>query len=415
MTAKSTPTILHVSTWKTACGIATYCENLVDSLSQAGFRNEIAVLEPSNWKDFVPSDIAEWENDIVAQAKGADLVHIQHEHGLFGLSVGNRFAVKRFGGLLKRLKALSKPTVVTFHTDVCTKQRRGLRGKLHTLRRRRIWKKYITKNFGASPSKASAIVHARDTRRSLYKHGFPADALNVVPHACLAPRNITLDRAEAKTMLGLGADQKLLSIFGFVGRYKGHDIAIKALERLPEDYHLAVVGGMHPESRDTYLDKLLTTVPDQLKSRVHITGWVDRETADVFCAATDACLAPYRQDTLLSGSGALTWALSSGRPVIASKIEAFQHVNRLGNCMFMVTPEKPAELAWAIEKTLADEALSDRLVENARAFATKYSWESSVASILEVYRGVAPSILEDLNRSQNTSASVHEESTAKAA
>jgi glycosyltransferase involved in cell wall biosynthesis len=181
-----------------------------------------------------------------------------------------------------------------------------------------------------------------------------------------------------------------LSIFGFIGRYKGHDLAIEALEQLPENYHLAIVGGMHPESSDDFLDQLLTSIPESLSKRVHITGWVDKETADHYFAATDVCLAPYRGDTLLSGSGAITWGISSGRPVIASKIEAFQSVDRLGNCLFLVAPEKTAELAWAVRKVIRDGSLRDRLVSNARRFADTYSWEHSIRSVSEIYASVLP-------------------------
>ena len=37
-------------------------------------------------------------------------------------------------------------------------------------------------------------------------------------------------------------------MFGFVGAYKGHDIAVKAIKLLPKKYVLAVIGGRHPNS-----------------------------------------------------------------------------------------------------------------------------------------------------------------------
>ncbi|MBD3672064.1 MAG: glycosyltransferase family 4 protein [Planctomycetaceae bacterium] len=386
------PTVLHVSTWKVPCGIATYCENLVLSLERIGWNNEIAQLHPHEWPTCLPQEIDHWRDQIVKQAESADLVHVQHEHGLFGNAVSNGFAVKRYGSLLKELHRIKKPVVTTFHTDVCTNPKRGLSGKLKRIRLTARWKKHVTGYFGAGPGKNHAIVHARDTRKSMVKHSFPADAVHVLPHACLPPRNITLSQADAKQQLGLPRISKIISIFGFVGRYKGHDLAIEALEKLPQKYHLAIVGGAHPESREEFLDEILTNIPEKLKSRVHITGWVDRATADLYFAATDVCLAPYRGNTLLSGSGAITWALSSGRPVIASKIEAFQHVNRIGDCMFMVSPDNTNELAWAVEKVVADRPLRERLVENARKFTEEYSWENSLSKLLGVYRQCAPEL-----------------------
>lgn len=388
--SSKTPSVLHVSTWQVACGIATYCENLFRALEKQGVHCDIAPIQPHDWRNFLPEDIGAWENAIIEKAKAVDLVHVQHEHGLFGYALGNRFAVKRFGGLVKKLQAMHKPVVTTFHTDVCTSRRRGLRGKFDEFRRRRTWTKYVARYFGVEAGKARAIVHNMATRRSFAKHGFRSAGIHVVPHACLPPRNITLDPIEAKESLGLPKNAKLLAIFGFLGRYKGHDIAIKVLEKLPSNYYLALVGGMHPESNDDFLDVLTQTIPEELAHRIQITGWVDRATADRYFAATDVCLAPYRGDTLLSGSGAITWALSSGRPVVASKIDAFQDVNRLGECMFMVTPEKIGELAWAVQKLDNDPALRQRLVSNSHAFCEKFSWEGSVSKVLDVYSQVSP-------------------------
>jgi glycosyltransferase involved in cell wall biosynthesis len=194
-----------------------------------------------------------------------------------------------------------------------------------------------------------------------------------------------ISSADAKRSLGYPANSVVLSIFGFIGNYKGHDLAIESLASLPENYHLAIVGGMHPESKDAFLDKLLSTMPESIAHRVYITGWVDRETADRYFAATDVCLAPYRGDTMLSGSGAITWGLSSGRPVVASKIEAFQNLDRVGNCLFLVTPEKTAELTSAIQKVVSDPTLRDRLVTNATRFCEMNSWSNSVGKIARVY------------------------------
>ena len=382
--------VLHVSTWQVPCGIATYCENLVKSLDACGVQNELAPIHPHEWRSFLPADIAEWQQSILDKANGVDLVHVQHEHGLFGYALGSRFATKRFGALVKALRERGTALVTTFHTDICTTRRSGFRSKLDAFRRRRLWTKHVARHFGNQPGQARAIVHSSGTRKSFVKHGFPIDSVTVLHHACLAPRNITMDPVAAKISLGMPAGTKLLAIFGFVGRYKGYLNALDALQKLPENYRLVFVGGSHPESNDGFLDELVRGIPEELAGRVHITGWVDRQTADSYFAATDVCLAPYQGDTMLSGSGAVTWALSSGRPVVASKIEAFQNVNRLGDCMLMVTPDRPGELAWAIQKAATDDSLRARLIANARAFCEKYSWDSSTNQMLDIYTQVAP-------------------------
>jgi glycosyltransferase involved in cell wall biosynthesis len=379
------PKILHVSTWQTPCGIATYCENLVKSLERVGVRNEVFPLHPSEWIDWLPQDIAKWQADLLDAARGCDLVHIQHEHGLFGYALGQKFACKRFGGILSGLATLKIPVVTTFHTDLQIRQSRKLSRLFSRFRKRRMWQRYAAQFFGVEPGKCRAIVHSMRTRKSFVKHGFPADSISTIIHPCLSPRTHKHDNATAKEALGLPPKSRLITLFGFVGRYKGHDIAVNALTRLPGNYHLAIVGGAHPESKDQFLSKLLDSIPVTLRSRVFVTGWVAPETADFYFSATDICIAPYRGDTELSGSGAITWPLSSGRPVIASKIDAFQSVNRQGECMFMFTPDCESELAWAIQKVDSDEALRTRLVNQANEFCRRHSWDAKVENILEIY------------------------------
>jgi glycosyltransferase involved in cell wall biosynthesis len=212
--------------------------------------------------------------------------------------------------------------------------------------------------------------------------------VEVLQHPCLAPRKASLDVKSAKEAIGLPKDSKLVSIFGFLGNYKGHDIAMDAMKLLPENYHLALVGGMHPESKDIFLDSLITRMPSELRNRIHITGWVDKATADRYFAATDAFLAPYRAETELAGSGAITWALSSGKPVVASKVDAFLNVNRIAECMLMITSGCIGELSWAIQKITSDAQLGQLLVQRATEFCIAHSWEASVAPILELYESL---------------------------
>lgn len=385
------PSVLHVSTWKTPCGIAGYCGDLVNALDKRGIRNDVFAIDSVGWKDFLPSDVSAWENDIMEKAKQVDLVHIQHEHSFFGYALGGGFATKRFTSVVRRLNAMKKPVVTTFHTDINTNAgSTGWKGKFDLWRRRRRWHK-VASCFTGKPQQSTAIVHNNSTRKSFVKHGFNQTALNVMSVPCLPPRNITLDQTESKIQLGLQPEDRLLTIFGFIGEYKGHELALDTLEHLPENYHLAFVGGMHPENNSGFLEHLLRKRNDIDPARIRITGWVDRATADRYFAAADVCLAPYMSNALLSGSAAITWALSSGRPVIASKIEAFKSVNRQCDAMFMVTPDRPRELAWAVEKVVSDPILATRLVQSANKFCLSHSWDQACNKIVSIYQTMAPS------------------------
>src|SRR6266849_4448101 len=96
----------------------------------------------------------------------------------------------------------------------------------------------------------TAIVHTRrDFWYMKYVHG-----MRIVYDHPLS----FLGAAEAQEVRGAAAPEKfavlgavperskLIGVFGFLGRYKGFDTVIRALHHLPEEYHLLIFGGVHP-------------------------------------------------------------------------------------------------------------------------------------------------------------------------
>ncbi len=388
--------VLHFSTWDRPCGIATYCGNLVRALDDLGVENDVYPLQPELWKSYVASDVAELQEDIVRQARGYDLVHVQHEHGLFGHGLGYKNSSRHFGGILRKLQAAGIPVVTTFHTDPLGDDRSRLaRPSLATLRegfrnmqRRLVWRRKVSARFGSSPEQAKAIVHTMSSRRALIRQGMPATAVHVIEHGCLAPRDDQADGPAAKQALGLAPTDTLLTMFGFVSPYKGHDLAIQALERLPEHVHLAICGGSHPEADDDYLASLITLVHDlDLDDRVTITGWLAPAEAERYYAATDICLAPYTT-TDLSASGAITWALASGKPIIGSKVPAFRNICHEQPCMLLTTPGRVDEIVWAVEKLSTAPAYAERLVTAARCYADAHTWKETAIVTKDLYRRI---------------------------
>ena len=382
--------VLHLSTWNRPCGIATYCGNLVRSLDGLGIRNDVYPLEPHLWRTFTAADIADLQADIAEQSRRYDVVHIQHEHGFFGHAVSYKAAARNYGSLLRQLRAAGTPVVTTFHTEPLGFGEHGRRTLspqklLRNVNRRLAWKHHVSGCFGVGPLDAKAVVHTPTTRHALIKQGMPDGAVHVVEHGCLPQRQAWQNPAAAKEELGLPVDSVLLTMFGFIGRYKGHDVAVRALAKLPERFHLAICGGAHPEADDDFLDKLLKLVRHLgIEDRVTITGWLSVDAADVYYAATDICLAPY-VDPNLSASGAITWALASGKPTIGSKVPAFQNICREQPCMLLTTPKMEDEIVWAAEKLANDPTHSADLVAAAGRYIDSYSWEETARVTENLY------------------------------
>jgi glycosyltransferase involved in cell wall biosynthesis len=383
--------VLHVSTWKTRCGIANYTETLVNQLARRGIDSDVFPLATHEMHTMVESDLTALVAAIGQRARDSDLVHLQHEFGFYS-SPTTTSSIVTFGNILDAIKRAARPAVATFHTDpdysisIPTNRR-----KLRQLVLAKRWQWRVARHFRNRASAAQALTHTMRGRQALVNSGFDSARVSTVPmgHEMRAVPSSLEIRNAAKAQLGLEPNSVLMSIFGFIGTYKGHEVAMQALRALPPKFVLAIIGGRHPDAgEDPALNNILRAWRKRDPKRLLITGYADRPTVELYQAETDICLAPYRPAFNLSASAALTWCLTSGRPTIASAIPSFREVNHRGDCLMLVTPGAPFELAWAIERLAGDEPTQARLVQNSLRYAEANSWQVVAERTADIYAQV---------------------------
>jgi len=384
--------ILHLTRWDEICGIADYARDMVDGLNACEVVNEIYPIK-SEFCHPTSQNLAPF----YARALLADLIHIQHEFSFFGQN-NLKQSIENFHYILKKLKRLEKPVIVSFHTDIqffdtninhLIKEeglKKTLKYFLLSWMVKQYWKIKIA-CFFKKRSNFWAIAHTKKTRLSFINAGFSAEKIDVIPLGIL-PRNtlVLMDKLVAKEKLGYSKDTILISIFGFVIEKKGHEFAVKALQWLPKEYHLAIVGGVHPGGQSLILDEILKLVYEDptIRDRVRVTGYVDADTRDLYHAATNICLAPYYGNT--SGSAGIGWALSSGNPIIVSRTNTFNEINQEANCFLMCSQKSVFELAWLIEYLMADVNLQEKLIKNALKYAADNQWSNIAREIITCYQ-----------------------------
>ena len=381
--------LLFLSTVGNSCGIATYTTNLIKGFSEDVKCVQYPIPTMSELGGLKPVAIQALFTKFVDMSDDFDVVHIQHEHGLFHGVGDESDAICQFAKVIEQLANKQKKVFVTFHSDPVffrtwldvIKRRDGFLPTLLMKTLSKIWKKKVSKWFTKKYPNINAVVHTHTSKKEFIKSGFDEENVQVISHGVIS-RDILFKE--------VNPDQGIinLTIFGFISGYKGYHTAIRALQYLPENYRLICLGGRHPNSIGTEYDDILNFAADRdcetierklplnlVYDKITITGYATEHEANIWHKKTDICLAPY-QDKTLSGSGALTWSLTSGQPVIASDIPSFKAINDEYNCMQITAVHGHHELSWAIKKVVNDVKLQRTLAHNANKYCTDNSWEN---------------------------------------
>jgi glycosyltransferase involved in cell wall biosynthesis len=143
-----------------------------------------------------------------------------------------------------------------------------------------------------------------------------------------------------------------------------------------------VVAGRHPSGTP---DEAVLARDLDLADRVEFRSWfIPEEQVPAYLAAADVVAFPYR--TIDQSAGAV-WAVSYGRPLVASRVGGLVELVEAGGAGVLVPPEDPTALADALERLLGDAALRARLGAAGRRYAeTALAWAPIARTTLDAYR-----------------------------
>ncbi len=182
-------------------------------------------------------------------------------------------------------------------------------------------------------------------------------------------------RDEARRRLGLSGD--ILLFFGFVRKYKGLDVLLKALSRVVarRPVYLMVVGEFW-EDKEPYLEMIRQLHLERFVTIVD--EYVSNETAGLYFSAADLVVQPYLR---ASGSGVAQLAYGFERPVIASDVGSLSEVIIDGENGRLVAPGDFPALAGAILASL-EPAVLKGFEAASRETKKRFSWEGLIEKVL---------------------------------
>jgi glycosyltransferase involved in cell wall biosynthesis len=224
---------------------------------------------------------------------------------------------------------------------------------------------------------AAFIVHNREGQKALADLGIDEASVEVLSHPPLP-----LPPFESTTPPDPA--EPVLMIFGEIKPYKGVDLAIEALAKLPDRFRgkvrLVVAGrpGMPTSGLRALARKL------GVEARVE---WVDRylglDELPAILGTASIFLLPYRNS---DASGVLTQVLQLGRPVVASRTGVFPALVGETGCGVVVEPEDPCALADAVSRLLDDPDRARRMGDAARELSrTMPGWRSAATRHRSIY------------------------------
>jgi glycosyltransferase involved in cell wall biosynthesis len=186
---------------------------------------------------------------------------------------------------------------------------------------------------------------------------------------------------EARKKLNIPADAKVLLFFGFIRSYKGLDILIEAIGKLPDDYYLLIAGEPYGDFNE--YDKLIDKYNLKIRTGKYVR-YISDDEVPTFFSASDVCVLPYKTATQ---SGITAIALHFDVPVIATDVGGLREtIEKHGTGVIVPQPD-PGQIAKAISDFF-DKNNKSVYHQKIAEYKSAASWQNFADSILELYNKV---------------------------
>jgi 1,2-diacylglycerol 3-alpha-glucosyltransferase len=370
--------IVMVSSWSPRhCGIATYSAELVGALRKKGHQVDIICHtdeECGGHSDqgvypVINTDDPGWDQKVFSAILqiSPDVVHIQHEYGLY-LTGGDYSG--RILTLLFRLKLEKIPSVMTYHSIYTSLDRpeaiftdASLRLLDSAIVHEEIQKLFLPYNLDWIPYNVHVISHG---------------AKEVVPDPF------------AKERFGLTGKKVALCIGWFEPNKRFEDVVKiwpEVVRDAGEQAILVIAGDARPGS-DTgakYKEHLLRAIEacparDNIKT---ILGAFDPDTYDSIISASDFVVLPYKH---ASQSGNLAHSFALNKPAIVSSLEGLKAEIEASGAGIAVPVDDLVELKKAITILLTSDLMLETYSDHAQGYVANHiMWENVAQKHTLVY------------------------------
>ncbi|MFO8086918.1 MAG: glycosyltransferase [Bacteroidales bacterium] len=201
---------------------------------------------------------------------------------------------------------------------------------------------------------------------------------DVNPHPIYDNFGSLIDAREAKRQLGLDEDRPVILFFGFIRRYKGLDLLLKAAadKSIKAKKIQVVVAGEFYDEQQEYLDIIRQEKLDDVILR---NEFIADDAVALYFSAADLVVQPYRNATQ---SGVTQIAFHFEKPMLVTDVGGLSEIVPHGKAGYVVAP-KPDDIAAAINDFF-DHNRYDEMQEQVRKEKAKYSWDKLTRKIKDL-------------------------------
>lgn len=232
-------------------------------------------------------------------------------------------------------------------------------------------------------SKSRAIIAlsnaSADELRSL-----GARNVHVVPFGSyLDPYPVNILRDDARAGLGFSPTDVVVTLVGRIERYKGADLLLTAVRRLPPTSRIKVmiVGSC---IEDVYREELVRLAVGLEGKAVLNLEWVPDDELARYLQSSDFAAFPFRD---ITNSSSVILAESFGLPVVMPDMQMLRDVPKATAIRY--TPESESDTDSLLTALLSAEHLSDAEYNDMSAAASTWAhssdWSSAARQTIEVY------------------------------
>lgn len=375
--------VLHFTTHDEECGIAKYQEQfLVGMRPLKTIKNTIFPYSPNRTKAMSKEQFAPVLKEFAKTMADYDILHIQHEFSFY--------SGDELDQIVSEAKRQAKKVLVTVHTSLDAGfpkyEFRDLQRVRSLLGKRRLSSRLIKTHVVPIRKADVVFVHNKVVEKSLVKRGVSKKKIHKVTMP-VPVVSFDLKTTDITKHLNKKPSDVIYCTVGFLSENKGMKHAVRALQDLPKNYKLAIIGGAHPSgANNAFIEELEALIKEhKLSSRIYTTGYIkDDRKLNALIRECDICVYPYDKKYYAGvTSAALNNSLANFKPPIAYPTESIKEMNAV---MPVVTLCRSFEHQALAEKILSIDVATQ--TEIVKKYAHKFSYDKEAAKFVETYQQI---------------------------